>query len=416
MLESSLDNFSNDVFRFLTGENKSARGLLVKKHSENLCTHGEFSFPNTVKSWHGFVDMNKVKSQDGNFLKCVGKEITTVMEESVDWEIKVNKVKEEKDRVYLFLERSRTTYIGLLEGLKNNTLITHKLHNICSKVTVDPVCIENNTITSLRVNYLCYVVRNLCLIVDNKQWPEIIVTSKSSSKSNEKRILFCGPVLNANTGSKESIVNADAFIRIRQDEMTLIAQHKYGVRVMTNSKWKEFIVHLGESAVKFELLQIKPNSAIKINFDCSSTGSSKGASFILYNCARLETIIRTYNEKVNVGTYPPLPDFKDTDFTLLSQEDEWCLIFNFILGLPSLLENCVEINDKSIEIRPHLICTYLCSMVRVFSQYYRRTRILMEPRKHLLPVIFARMHMLKILNDTLKSCLNILSIKSVNQM
>lgn len=58
--------------------------------------------------------------------------------------------------------------------------------------------------------------------------------------------------------------------------MTLIAQHKYGVRVATDSKWKEFIAHLGESAVVFELLQAKPSSAVKIDFNWSSTGSSKG--------------------------------------------------------------------------------------------------------------------------------------------
>lgn len=57
--------------------------------------------------------------------------------------------------------------------------------------------------------------------------------------------------------------------------MTLIAQHKYGVRVSTDSKWKEFIAHLGESAAAFELLQTKPSGAVKINFECCS-GSSKG--------------------------------------------------------------------------------------------------------------------------------------------
>lgn len=64
--------------------------------------------------------------------------------------------------------------------------------------------------------------------------------------------------------------------------MTLIAQHKYGVRVSTDLKWKEFIAHLGESAAKFELLQIKPSSAVKINFDCSSVGSSKGILFHMF--------------------------------------------------------------------------------------------------------------------------------------
>lgn len=58
--------------------------------------------------------------------------------------------------------------------------------------------------------------------------------------------------------------------------MTLVAQHKYGIRVSKETKWKEFIAHLGESAVTFELLQAKPSSAVKINFESSLTGSSRG--------------------------------------------------------------------------------------------------------------------------------------------
>lgn len=46
-----------------------------------------------------------------------------------------------------------------------------------------------------------------------------------------------------------------------------------------DSKWKEFIEHLGESAAAFELLQTKPSGAVKINFDNCSVGSSKGKYF-----------------------------------------------------------------------------------------------------------------------------------------
>lgn len=68
--------------------------------------------------------------------------------------------------------------------------------------------------------------------------------------------------------------------RVRQTEMTLIAQHKYGVRVTGDTKWKAFLDHLGESAVVFELLQTKPSSAVKIDFGCSSSGSSKGNKYL----------------------------------------------------------------------------------------------------------------------------------------
>lgn len=58
-------------------------------------------------------------------------------------------------------------------------------------------------------------------------------------------------------------------------------------------------------------------------------------------------------------------------------QDEWCLIFNYIMSLPMLLDMCVDVKKDYCDFRPHLICIYLCSMVRVFSQYYRRVRILL---------------------------------------
>ncbi|KAF9422694.1 hypothetical protein HW555_001688 [Spodoptera exigua] len=414
MIESVLDNFSEKLFLYLTGKPKDQRSLLVKKHNENFCTHGDYSFPNSLKSWHEYVTYDQEADQATlTLLQAIGKECKDILEESQKWELAVQRAKEEKGRIYLFLDRPKTIRAGLIEGLRNNKVLSQKLSESVSEVQLDPSCEKESDPTSLRAKYVCNVVKNLCTL--GKVNAPIMVTAKSSTTCEGCHKVLCGTVLNSKTGAKEVTIRADDFIRLRQDEMTLIAQHKYGVRVSTDTKWKEFIAHLGESAVAFELLQTKPSSAVKINFDCSA-GSSKGASFILYNCARLETIIRTYNDKVADGTYPELPHFDDVDFSLLVQEDEWHLIFNYILGLPSLLNNSVEFNNRVCEFRPHQICSYLCSMVRIFSQYYRKTRILVEPRKHLLPVIFARIHMLKILNETLKTCLNILNIKSVSQM
>ncbi|XP_049872755.1 DALR anticodon-binding domain-containing protein 3 [Pectinophora gossypiella] len=419
MLENALEIFSGKVFEFITNENRIKRDLLVKKHSEHLQVLGDFSFPNTLKSWRGVLNSTRVTNEcDNNLLKSIGKKPEVLVEESQKWVLKVKNVKEVNDRIHLFLVRPIAIRVGLTDGLKNKYLISQKIDEGTSKVQLDPLCEDTKCITSLRLKHLTKSIQNLYTLSEEcgEKAPSIVVSSKSTSRSDDGQMILCGTVLNSKTGVKECAVTADNFIKLRQNEMTLIAQHKYGVRVSTDTKWKEFIAHLGESAVVFELLQTKPSSAVKINFDHSASGSSKGAAFILYNCARLETIIKTYNDKVDEGIYPPLSDFESIDFSLLTQEDEWTLVFNYILGLPSLLSNCVEVSDRSCEFRPHHVCSFLSSMVRVFSQYYRKVRILTEPRTHLLPVMFARIHMLRILNDTLKTCLRILNIKSVSQM
>ncbi|CAK1585146.1 unnamed protein product [Parnassius mnemosyne] len=418
MLEDPVFIITRNIYQFLIGNYEDIKGMLVKKHSVNLQTQGEFSFPNTVKSWHEYINTNtNSELKDFTLLNSIGKETMDIIITSQEWVIPIIDAKKIKDRIHIFLDRNRGVKVGLTSAIQNNNSISNKLSGNTFFSLVDKLC-EGSCITSLRLKCLSDVINHL-LVINSTHLPQasnIVLTSKSSNQKNyEGRLVLCGTVLNANTSVKENALNGEDFIRLRQNELTLIAQHKYGVRVATDTKWKEFISHLGESAVTFELLQTKPSCAVKINFDVSS-GSSRGAAFILYNCARLETIIRTYNERVNEGTYPPLPEFEKTDFTLLTQEEEWCLIFNYILGLPSLLKNCVEINDHTCDFRPHLICGFLSSMVRLISQYYRKTRILTEPRKHLLPVMFARLHMLKILNETLKICLRVLNIKSVSQM
>lgn len=43
-----------------------------------------------------------------------------------------------------------------------------------------------------------------------------------------------------------------------------------------------------------------------------------GASFILYNSARIETLLRTFEDRVSSGVYPKLPDVENIDITLLN--------------------------------------------------------------------------------------------------
>ncbi|XP_068617268.1 DALR anticodon-binding domain-containing protein 3-like isoform X1 [Battus philenor] len=407
MLDDPLNIFAEDLCQFLLGQNKVIKGLLVKKHSVNLQTQGEFSFPSSVKSWHQYIGSCR-PDFEGDILEYVGKNVEDIVNASQQWNLSIKNIKVIKDRVHIFINRGAGIKLGLSTSLVNKDRLVECLSKRKCFARVDKTC-EGTCVTSLRLKCLSEVINNLFAISpsDPGHSQGVVVTWKSSGSAAEGSSLLCGAVLNASTGLKEETLSGEDFIRLRQNELTLIAQHKYGVRVATDDKWREFIAHLGESAVTFELLQTKPSCAVKINFDVSS-GCSKGAAFVLYNCARLDTIIRTYNERVTEGTYPPLPDFQHTDFSLLTQEEEWCLVFHYALGLPAAL--------RSAAARPHLLCAFLSSMVKLISQYYRKTRVLTEPRKHLLPVMFARLHLLTILNENLKICLRVLNIKSVSQM
>lgn len=211
MLESALEKFIENIFFFLTAERQDTRNLLVKKHNENLETHGDFSFLNSVKSWHKYAICDQVKNKnDSLLLEVISKSLTDLIEDSTTWNLRIIKANEENGRVYLFLERPLAIRVGLLEFLRNNEIILEILREW--SLTVEVSCAEdNNDLTTLRAKYLCNVIRNLCAINNVKH--RILVTTKSTCKQDGCHTVLCGTVLNSKSGVKETSLTADDYIR-----------------------------------------------------------------------------------------------------------------------------------------------------------------------------------------------------------
>lgn len=109
--------------------------------------------------------------------------------------------------------------------------------------------------------------------------------------------------------------------------MLLIAMHRHGVRDCVKSyDFEALMQRLGHAAVIVDLFEVRHSSSASVVRN--GLGSSKGANYILYNSARLETLLRTFAAQVNEGVYEPLPPLEKIDFTLL--EDEVRLITNLI--------------------------------------------------------------------------------------
>lgn len=77
---------------------------------------------------------------------------------------------------------------------------------------------------------------------------------------------------------------------------------------------------LGAAIVTFDLLKIKHFNAIDFEKLMAATSTIKGAAFILYNVARLQTLLASFDHQVSRGFYDPLPDFDKIDFGLLKEE------------------------------------------------------------------------------------------------
>ncbi|XP_017784536.1 PREDICTED: DALR anticodon-binding domain-containing protein 3 isoform X2 [Nicrophorus vespilloides] len=277
-------------------------------------------------------------------------------------------------------------------------------------LTTDVVNDDNLLLTELRVLLLMKVANNFLIFNNCSKTNGEIIKLCSKSLVNDD-VIVCGPILNSK-GSKDTETTSKVYYDQRTLDMRLMAEHKYGLRITSKPGWEEFFAKLGSAAVIIEMLQNRPNNCTTIDIN---NHYIKNASFILYNCARLSTLLKEFEKRVSENVYPPLIDIDEINFSLLEQPEEWELLYVYILQFPVLLKNCIKDID-TCKINVHYLVAHLGSMTSVFSGYYRRIKILIEPRDYLFNVLHARIYLLKALEQVFHNGLKLLDIEPVKQM
>ncbi|XP_052782143.1 DALR anticodon-binding domain-containing protein 3-like isoform X2 [Mya arenaria] len=130
-----------------------------------------------------------------------------------------------------------------------------------------------------------------------------------------------GPVI-VKQGGKELGQSADKFIRLTYAQLRQAAIMKYGETVHGEG-WSGNLKALTTACVKFHLLSCVPRNQLKLSFsdDMREDGTyvSTG-SFVMYNCARLIMLFAHFQQAVDNGTFPPLPELEKIDFSTLREE------------------------------------------------------------------------------------------------
>uniref|UniRef100_A0A452IEL5 DALR anticodon binding domain-containing protein n=1 Tax=Gopherus agassizii TaxID=38772 RepID=A0A452IEL5_9SAUR len=200
----------------------------------------------------------------------------------------------------------------------------------------------------------------------------------ASEDLDAKKHLVCGPVKVANSPSP---VGAPQYFQLRRCQMYEASVMKYGDLVQDNS-WTEIISVLTSAAMRFEMLSTAHQSQIFLNLEDSSisTKGTKSGAFVMYNCARLATLFKTYQQAVEQGAYPAFPPASELNFSLLREEGEWLLLFNYILPFPETLSQAAQLplSSKGIRITAstEAVCKFLIHLSMDFSSYYNRVHIL----------------------------------------
>ncbi|KAH8394482.1 hypothetical protein KR222_011658 [Zaprionus bogoriensis] len=225
--------------------------------------------------------------------------------------------------------------------------------------------------------------------------------------------LVCGPVLEP-TKKTATNLSSDSYMALRSNDMLLIAMHRHGVRDCARSTdFEALMQRLGHAAVIVDLFEVRHSSGATVVRN--GLGSSKGANYILYNSARLETLLRTFASQVEEGVYEPLPPLEKIDLSLLEDELDWQLIYGYLLTFPELLESTL-VQLRQGQCGVHLLVRYIVNLASLFSRYYRNKQILLQRRSNLMPVLYARLYLVKAVRQVLNSALALLGIQPVDYM
>ncbi|KAH8388707.1 hypothetical protein KR200_005004 [Drosophila serrata] len=222
--------------------------------------------------------------------------------------------------------------------------------------------------------------------------------------------LVAGPVVEPvqKTGTKLAL---DSYLELRTTHMRQVAMHRNGIRPSGISNMDTLMKRLGAAAVIVDLISVRHQSAVTLVRN--GLGSSKGASYILYNSARLETLLRTFDDKVKANVYDPLPPLEAIDFSILEDDLDWQLIYGYLLPFPDVLESLLEqLPQGSCGI--HKFVRYIENLAGVTSRYYRHKKVLVQKREQLSPILYARVYLIMTVRQVLNVVLAVLGIQPVD--
>ncbi|KAG7190263.1 hypothetical protein KM043_006382 [Ampulex compressa] len=422
----------NNITLLLTG-NILEGSPVVKVNTENLSANGELYFLLSLKAWKAhFKGKNECDKQCStilqHFLHIKGINIDGKADENIakevfeflvlasnNWLTKIEKCTLQNERISLFLNRPELTKHAIRIAIESGC-------NFGKSVPADEVFnlkilpdLESE-LTTARLQLIQSVTEKLLDLhgyqisdIDNAK--KFIFTTKSQGnieKNYEKYV--CGVVKNAATNTKEISLTWDDYIKNKVKVLTELNGHK--------DLGNEFLNDAAKATATFELLTVKPSRPVFIGINTNaerSMISTKGACFVLYNTARIIAIISKYYNRQSSGEYPSMPNIEDVDFSQLMEEEEWELVYNFVLGYPQMIKDCIR-HDTNFRINPQCVCLFLLRLCQKFSIYYRKIRILTLARDHLLPKMIARLYMLQALQIILQNALEIMNIQPLAQM
>ncbi|XP_017074442.1 uncharacterized protein LOC108110071 [Drosophila eugracilis] len=405
-------------------------GEIIRYNNEDMALQGDLSLSAFAPYWQNFAKkLGRTLRRDDDLLLPGPKERQELIDLSNEWIFPISEISIlHKERYFLFFQRRPIIAYVLKSVLSPNENYGRPL-----KTEHSPTIYLNFQANSgatdgsqeLRQYRLQQLYNILLRLVDYSSWrlvdsnnrkKDTLCVSVEAQKCFQKEepkdhvCIVSGPVLEP-VKKTATTLTFDQYLELRSSHMRLMAMHRYGVRPTGLCGMDALMKRLGAAAVIVDLFEVRHATAVTVVR--SGLGSSKGASYILYNSARLETILRTFNNHVEDGYYNSLPPLKEIDLSVLEEDMDWHLIFGYLFGFPELLESLVDQMSQG-QCGVHLLVRFIENLASAFSRYYRQKKVLVQNRDQLMPILYARIYLMLAVRQVLNMALSLFGIEPVD--
>ncbi|BFZ10896.1 hypothetical protein BsWGS_13935 [Bradybaena similaris] len=234
-----------------------------------------------------------------------------------------------------------------------------------------------------------------------------------------KSLLVVGPVVAKHAESKDSklcVDTADSFYERRFQQMKDASEMRNGC----DSSDHRQIELLTSASIKLDLLGNTCHNTLHLDTSSTDCGAeSRLGAFVLYNAARLATLTSRFDQAVQEGIYPHLPPLEDIDFTLLREEEDWELVYLYLAAFPDVVRQSVESvfpqDGKHLaKIHTHKVTSFIIAFTKCVSAHYSRYHVLTGGESHLLPLMYARLYLLKSVHQVLLNILDLVGVEALS--
>lgn len=194
---------------------------------------------------------------------------------------------------------------------------------------------------------------------------------------------------------------ANLELRFQEEVEKAAAAGKPAPPARSDEELAQLAEHIGIAAVKYADLHCNRVSNYKFSFDKMTALEGDTAPYVLYAYARVQGIYRTASAAAGDAAAAA----GEVKFVFEKQEERD--LAKLLLQLPEIL------SMLEVDLQPHVMCEYIKSVTSRFNQFYEQCPVVKSPTPELKS---SRLALCGITADTLKLCLGLLGIKTLDRI